>query len=86
MSRWRTEKFERTCVVDFPSKIDSTSPDMDSIINSEKARRAIKFFKKVKNSGEGNATVLPMLYLDAAITPTVEILSRTLLGKDQLRT
>lgn len=43
--------------------------------------QAFKWFQKVKISGDSDATVLYIIFLDAIITVNFEILKRNLAGK-----
>lgn len=57
-------------------------PDVEHTFNNEPAGKALKGFKTVEISGDGDAAVLDIILLDALITATVEILIRSLLRKD----
>lgn len=63
------------------TKNESTAHDVDIILNNELARKAFKCFKEAKISGDGDAMVLNIIWLNAVITTTAEFLKRDILGK-----
>lgn len=56
--------------------------DSDHVFNNEPAIQASKWFEKVKILGDGDATFLDTIFLDAVVTATVEILQRNVIGKE----
>lgn len=66
--------------------MESALPDVNHIINDDPARQAFKCFNKFKISKDIDATALHIIWLDAVITATVEILKRNLTGKDRYGT
>lgn len=83
MSRLRTAKFEDISIANCPSKMERTSPGLNHVFNYEPVRQAFKCFKKFNISGEGDATDLDIICLDAVSPVTADIFKSNYLRKDQ---
>lgn len=76
MLRCRTANLKDIFADEILAELEDTSSDIDHLFGNEPAKQALKCFKTISISKEGDATILNILRLDAAIAETIDKLEK----------